>query len=377
MKENRIIIFILMIIFSSCTDEEKLLYEEAKATNSSESYQNYLNKYHNGKYIVEIKDSLKLRLEEEHFFDAKQINTLESYSNFIESYSNSRFQDEILDSIYFFKEIIAFDSAFKKMKIEYFQIVIDSFTNGRYLSKAQFYIDSLQKIIAEEERKKIAAEKEKQNNAVAIEIQEDESDVNTVETGTFIDNRDGRVYKTVKIGNQWWMSENLAYKANGGCWAYEQNSSNVSKYGYLYNWETAKKVCPAGWHLPSNDEWNQLAKYINNNNQSGPRRKGQGDYWPIAEFLKSTTGWGGNCNGNDEFGFNALPGGIRYDNGRFFSKWHYGFWWSSTQNSSGNPWYRYLQCNAIYFYSYYYRNDYGINDGCNKAYGLSVRCVMD
>ncbi len=178
-----------------------------------------------------------------------------------------------------------------------------------------------------------------------------EFDVSEVEP--LIDKRDGKVYKTVKIGNQVWMAENLAYKpSSGNYWAYDNNSSNVAKYGYLYDWQAAKNVCPAGWHLPSDAEWSQLTDFVG----SDPGTK-----------LKAKSGWSSFGNGTDNYGFSALPGGGRSRNSKFGTIDDYGFWWSSTEFKADNAW----GWNLYYDYSGVGRSYYG------KSWGFSVRCIKD
>jgi uncharacterized protein (TIGR02145 family) len=131
--------------------------------------------------------------------------------------------------------------------------------------------------------------------------------------GTFTDDRDGHIYKWIRIGSQIIMAENLAYKTNIGCWSYNNVQSNVNTYGYLYDWATAKKVAPAGWHLPSKEEWKTLYTYL-------------GDYDRIV-FPRIR-----------DSGFNALLGGERYDDGKYYFEGKYSHYWSSTEVDASFAW---------------------------------------
>lgn len=176
-------------------------------------------------------------------------------------------------------------------------------------------------------------------------------------TGTFTDSRDGKTYKTVKIGTQTWMAENLAYKVNNGCWAYDNKQSNVTTYGYLYNWETAKDVCPSGWHLPSDAEWTTLTDYLGGKDDAGGKLKETG-----------TTHWESpNTAATNSSGFTALPCGFRYIDGTFSYVGRSGYWWSFTKDVNSPTWSRSMTYGNSYVGSYNY----------DKGSGLSVRCVKD
>jgi uncharacterized protein (TIGR02145 family) len=181
------------------------------------------------------------------------------------------------------------------------------------------------------------------------------------ETGTFKDSRDGKIYKTVKIGTQIWMAENLAYKAASGCWAYDNNESNVTTYGYLYNWETATKACPSGWHLPSDAEWTTLTKYLGGDSIAHDKLKESGPtHWKSPDPTV-----------NNESGFTGLPGG-RYSvslsgNNSFKYIGDFGHWWSSSEQNSLNAGFRIL--------TEYYKNE--AMDYNTKSAGFSVRCIRD
>ncbi len=108
--------------------------------------------------------------------------------------------------------------------------------------------------------------------------------------GTFTDSRDGQTYKTVKIGTQTWMAQNLNYQTKRGSWCYENSADSCKKYGRLYDWKTAKKACPAGYHLPSNEDWTTLIDYMGGQVTAGKK-------------LKAKRGWNDNGNGTDDYGF--------------------------------------------------------------------------
>ncbi len=178
--------------------------------------------------------------------------------------------------------------------------------------------------------------------------------------GTFVDERDGQIYNWVKIGDQIWMAQNLAYDGEGGCWdyhtihGYKGNVNFYKELGKLYNWETACKVCPDGWHLPSEKEWFLLQKGWNKH---------------VRKF-KANYGWIFNKTGTNEFGFSALPNGYRHNKKKYhlyYDVGHDAYWWTSDRRGKSFASYYKLSWNSSSFRSYSHY----------KSYGLGVRCVKD
>jgi len=164
-------------------------------------------------------------------------------------------------------------------------------------------------------------------------------------------------YKTVVIGTQTWMAENLNCDV-GGSKCYDNSAANCNKYGRLYDWETAMSVCPSGWHLPSDEEWEYLIDFVG----------GWVGNWNTADrYLKAKGGWCNNGNGEDTYGFSALPGGRYYD-GDFGTIGKSGYWWSSEERYG----------DGHHFKAIYYSN-VGMSDfsGGDKADLYSVRCVQN
>ncbi|MDR2592187.1 MAG: hypothetical protein LBC59_05205 [Chitinispirillales bacterium] len=216
-------------------------------------------------------------------------------------------------------------------------------------------------------------------------------------SGTFTDKRDGKTYKTVKIGKYIWMAENLNYKT-GNSRCYEDSTSYCDKYGRLYDWKTARTACPAGYHLPSSEEWDDLGKGV------GDKRLVTDDgkilFLVAGKKLKAKKGWYNydmevlrktltvkfvecdTCNGTDDYGFSALPGGkcsFNINDSLLESSdgiGAVGNWWTTAKCRG--------ECAGGTFYQTRTMNSYGdfLEEGFGgvleeiRIDGVSVRCVQ-
>jgi len=179
--------------------------------------------------------------------------------------------------------------------------------------------------------------------------------VSAQKTGTFIDSRDGKTYKTVKIGTQIWMAENLNYETDSGSWCFDDKIANCDTTGRLYNWQMAMQVCPDSWHLPSFSEWMQLAEFINKEKNPFGRyveeNENVGQWGNIAYYLKSTTGWNWR-NGINYYNFNAYPSG-EFNGENYIVAYHaIVIWWSSTEvnKEEAKNIHIFTQDHYLYFY---------------------------
>jgi len=213
---------------------------------------------------------------------------------------------------------------------------------------------------------------------------------------TLTDLRDGQTYKTVTIGNQTWMAENLNYAYTGVpyeyikesevyasdsmSWCYDNDPANCAKYGRLYTWAAAmdsvgtwstngkgcgymvecsptypvQGICPEGWHLPDTTEWKTLFTAVGGQDDAGVK-------------LKAQTGWYDSGNGTDSFGFSALPAGYRGLNGIYYYEGSNAYFWSSSEDGSDYAYNMLLD----------YYGDYVRLLNTSKSLGFSVRCVKD
>lgn len=195
-----------------------------------------------------------------------------------------------------------------------------------------------------------------------------------------VEDIDGNIYVTVSIGTQVWMAENLkttryndgkpipfvtddkawkALESPGYCW-YKNDINNRETFGGLYNWYTVRtgKLCPRGWHVPTEQEWSAMERSLGDLNSAGNKLKEAGnDHW--KNFLSGAT---------NESGFTAIPGGLRHSSGIFpLYGDSYAVWWTSTAYDEADAW------------------NHGLHDSSSRAFkgfdnkknGFSVRCLRN
>jgi uncharacterized protein (TIGR02145 family) len=188
--------------------------------------------------------------------------------------------------------------------------------------------------------------------------------IHSQQTSAFTDSRDGKTYKTVKIGNQVWMAENLAFKTDSGYVLYDNDSSYLKQFGYLYNWKAAQSACPPKWHLPADNEWMKMEIFLG---LSIIDSKEIGHRGSIASKLKSKEKWKYDANGFNKSGFNAYPAGELTDEGLFLNLWTDAIFWTSTVEKDSLAWFRIISFD---------NGGIGRRAIDLKNY-LSVRCIID
>jgi len=221
---------------------------------------------------------------------------------------------------------------------------------------------------------------------------------NTERTTTDIN---GNVYKVVQIGTQLWFAENLKTNSyndgtpiphitansewsilkSGAYTYYENNKENFETYGNLYNWYAVNtgNLCPTGWRVPSEKDWNELSDYLGGDDIAAGKLKegttihdckvkavGAKHCCDLEDYI--TLYWVlPNLDATDEFGFRALPGGVRYKGGAYLNLHSFGFWWTSTQINDNQASYRSMDYSNSRLSTY--SND--------KNMGFSVRCIKN
>lgn len=192
--------------------------------------------------------------------------------------------------------------------------------------------------------------------------------------GEMTDPRDGMVYKTTTIGGQVWMAENLNYFDIEGAsssikndWCYWDKPENCESAGRLYTWKVAQRICPEGWRLPTNEDWTALLTAVGADSLNEI-------LWKGSSKLKSMSGWENDGSGTDDFGFTALPAGMKFTTSTQDGFTYHGcssLMWAATEADGGAAdslaYHVYLDCS----------NDNAIVNTVRKVNGLSVRCVKE
>jgi uncharacterized protein (TIGR02145 family) len=195
---------------------------------------------------------------------------------------------------------------------------------------------------------------------------------------SYTDSRDSSIYKTVTIGSQTWMAENLHYKTADGSWYYDNDTNNCKRYGRLYTYEMAAESCPSGWHLPSRSEWDTLIHYLGGIEVAGSKLKSN-SFWfskhdSISGYAHITS-----CTHKDpdnkhdsilinSSNFCGLAGGGHYAGEIFDYKGEFGIWWSATG---------YNEYNSYYFSLFDTSTEAVVLSYALNSTGFSVRCIKN
>ena len=184
--------------------------------------------------------------------------------------------------------------------------------------------------------------------------------------GKMTDERDGQTYKTVKLGDQTWLAQNLNYETDNS-WCYDDDPANCETYGRLYDWEAALNACPDGWHLPSDIEWMQMEIQLGLTGTQASSTGFRGTSEGGAMKVTGTNYWNSpNTGATNSSGFSAVGSGNRTSAGNFQDAGNKAYFWTSTSAGSGS-YYRTLETSRTDIYRYF----------AIESMGQSVRCVKN
>ncbi len=376
-----IVLFLVIWLVNSCENEktntdqipqpdsqidnrENKAWSDAVTINTVAGYEEYLQDFKDGIHAEEAQKKIDEIEDYNDWKTALTTHTKAAYQEYLQNRPNGNWTSDANKKIDEFEQLaqekqenarankarLAEDKDWNTAKstntLESYQIYQDKYPDGRYKSEAANQIANI---------------KEATKNS------------------RFQDPRDGITYKTVRIGDQIWMAENLrATKFNNGtiinlvekseiwenqstpayCW-YDNYEKYGRAYGALYNWYTVNtgKLCPVGWHVPTDEEWERLINFLGGEGIAGGKLKETGTkHWRSP-----------NAGATNESGFSALPGGDRYGNGRFYGIGTGGLWWSASEYDSSNALIR-----TVLF------NDSDVDRSeMLKEQGVSVRCIKD
>lgn len=181
-----------------------------------------------------------------------------------------------------------------------------------------------------------------------------------IQYDTIVDSRDAHIYRTVKIGDQQWMAENMNYGVYEDCFDAQgdrcvDDTCSCTKYGRLYTWLSAiDDLCVQGWRLPTKEDFEKLFVTVGGDSIAG-------------RMLKSMSDWKSDNNGVDSFGFTALPAGYRFTSGGSYGVYNNADFWCSTESTH----------QKAYYVNLNYKNDSAIISEAGKSEGFSIRCVKD